>query len=71
MIVEKTAFETGKETHMSPILLSSEAFWLRAIEVFPAARIRLYKYGCVRSEKREEKLSLLRFCLLEQNKPDS
>ena len=71
MIVEKTVLETGKETHISPILLSSEAFWLRAIEVFLAARATLYKYGCVRLEEREEELRVLRFCLLQQSKPDS
>ena len=53
VIVEKAVFEAGKETHISPILLSSEAFWLRAIEVFLAARVTLYKYGCVRLEERE------------------
>ena len=71
MIVEKTVFEAGKETHISPILLSSEAFWLRAMAVFLAARVTLYKYGCVRLEEREEELRVMRFCLLEQNKPDS
>ena len=71
MIVEKTVFEAGKETHISPILLSSEAFWLRTIEVFLAARVTLYKYGFVRLEKRDKELRVLRFCLLEQNKPDS
>ena len=67
VIVEKTVFEAGKETRISPILLSSEAFWLRAIEVFLAARVTLYKYGCVKLEEREreEKLRVLRFCLLE------
>ena len=70
VIVEETVFEAGKETHMSPILLSSEAFWLRAIEVFLATRVTLYKYGCVRLEEREEELRVLRFCLLEQNKSD-
>ena len=39
--------------HISPILLPSEAFWLRAIEVFLAARVTRYKYGCVRLEERE------------------
>ena len=53
MIVEKTVLEAGKETHISIILLSSEAFWLRAIEVFLAARVTLYKFGCVRLEERE------------------
>ena len=53
MIVEKTVFEAGKETHISPILLPSDAFWLRAIEVLLAARVTLYKYGCVRLEERE------------------
>ena len=57
VIVEKTVLEAGKETHISPILLSSEAFWLRAIEVFLAARVTLYKYGCVRLEEREEEQS--------------
>ena len=71
MIVEKTVFEAGKETHISPILLSSEAFWLRAIEVFLAARVTLYQYWRERLEEREEELKVLRFCLLEQNKPDS
>ena len=71
MIDEKTVLETGKETHISPILLSSEAFWLRTIEVFLAARVTLYKYGCVGLGEREEEGRVLRFCLLEQNKPDS
>ena len=71
VIVEKTVLETGQETHISPILLSSEAFWLQAIEVFLAARVTLYKYGCARLEEREEEGRVLRFCLLEQNKPDS
>ena len=71
VIVEKPVLEAGKETHISPILLSSEAFWLQAIEVFLAARVTLYKYGCVRLEEGEEELKVLRFCLLEQNKPDS
>ena len=53
MTVEKTLFEEGKETHISPIWLPIEAFWLRAIEVFLAARVTLYKYGCVRLEERE------------------
>ena len=66
MIVEKTVPEAGKETHISPILLSSEA-----IEVFLAARVTLYKYGSVRLEEGEEELKVLRFCLLEQNQPDS
>ena len=71
MIVEKIVFEAGKETHISLILLPSEAFWLRAIEVFLAARITLCKYGCVTLEERVEELRVLRFCLFEQNKPDS
>ena len=71
MIVETTVLKAGKETHIPQILLSSEAFWLRAEEVFLAARVTLFKYGCVRLEKREEELRVLRFCLLEQNKPDS
>ena len=71
MIVEKTVFEAGKETHISPILLSSEAFWLRAIAMFLAACVALYKYGCVRLEEREEERRMLRFCLLEQDKTDS
>ena len=70
MIVEKTVLEAGKETHISPILLSSEAFWLRAIEVFLAARVTVYKYGCVRLEG-EEDLRVHRFSLLEKNIPDS
>ena len=52
MIVEETVFEAGKETHMSPILLSSEAFWLRAIEVFLAARVTLH-WVCEIGRKRE------------------
>ena len=71
VIVEKTVLEGGQETHISPILLSGEAFWLRAIEVFLAARVTLYKYGCVRLEEREGELRVLRFCLFEQSKPDS
>ena len=65
MIVEKTVFEAGKETHILRILLCSEAFWPQAIEVFLAARVTLYKYGCVSLEEREEELRVLRFCLLE------
>ena len=42
MIVEKTVFEAGKETHISLILLPSETFWLRTIEVYLAARVTLY-----------------------------
>ena len=57
--------------HTSRLLLPSEAFWLRAIEVFLAARVTLYRYGCVRLEEREEELRVLRFCLHQQNKPDS
>ena len=45
VIVQKTVFEAGKETHMSLILLSSEAIWMWAIWVFPATRVTLYKYG--------------------------
>ena len=67
MVVEKIVFEAGKETHISLILLPSEAFWLRAIEVF----LTLCKYGCVTLEERVEELRVLRFCLFEQNKPDS
>ena len=62
---------SGQETHISPILFPSKAFWLRAIEVFLAARVTLCTYGYMRLEKREEDLKVLRFCLLEQNKPDS
>ena len=60
VIIEKTVFEAGKETHISPILLSSEAFWLRAIEVFLAARVTLYKFGCVKLEENRE---LTRLCV--------
>ena len=71
MIVETTVLKAGKETHIPQILLSSEAFWLRAVEVFLAARVTLYKYGCVRLEEREEEQKVLRFCLLQQNKPET
>ena len=57
MIVEKTVFEAGKETHISLILLPSETFWLRTIEVILAARVTLYKYGCVGLGEREEEQS--------------
>ena len=70
VIAEKTIW-SRQETHISPILLPSEAFWLQAIKVFPAARVTLHKHGCVRLEEREEELRVLRFCLLEQNKSDS
>ena len=66
VIVEKTVFEVGKETHIS-LILSSETFWLQAIEVFLVACVTLYKYGCMRLEEREEELRVLRLCLLEQN----
>ena len=48
MIVEETLSEAGKETHMSPILFSSEASWLRAMKVFRVVRVTLWKCGCVR-----------------------
>ena len=41
VIAEKTVFEADKETQISPILLPSEAVWLRAIDVFLAARVTL------------------------------
>ena len=35
------------------------------------ARVTLYKYGCMRLEEEGRSESVLIFCLLEQNKPDS
>ena len=59
VIVKKTVFEVGRETHMSAILLSSETIWLRVIQVFLAAHATLYKSGCMRLRKKTESTDIL------------